>query len=618
MSFADVGRLFRWLRKATPDHMRRFAAKLTVADLAEFDAWFELWAHRSQLPPKSEGWRVWLMMAGRGFGKTRAGAEWIYRLANNRPGVRIALVGATIADARAIMVEGVSGLLAVAKHHSGHLSWEPSLGRLKWPNGSEAQLFSGDHADGLRGPEHDFAWVLTFEVVADEAPPLLGAVLQDASAGLIDCDEITTIGGYAAMGPSISAAIEPIVEAFGIDLLEEGSTLRSPSTSPAQTITEDELGCCADNGRVTRFERAQTPARSLPSSLSLSYYERQRDYQLGLSRSDVIDHSGSEAKIELPGVLGASDARTLTEDIMARHWTQRDKFTVRLPPRFVTLEPGRQVALTGSPTHWQVQRSTIEGFVAVVELRPVWRARAGLPADPGRVLPTNDIVAGELSMALVELPDLMSAEASDPILYLAASTPTPGWKPVPVEVSCGAFLASGRTANRKAVLGQAVTTLVDDCVEVRLIDENQWLNSCDDLDLASGANLALVGDELIQFADVQPLGAGRFRLTRLLRGRVATQCAKADHAIGDLFLLISPASMIPIPVPAMARGCLVSVTHSATGALATASRRWHGRVAETGVAVIAPGSPGTAIDLEARRDVARILEALRGHGVIET
>jgi phage terminase large subunit-like protein len=98
------------------------------------------------------------MMAGRGFGKTRAGAEWIFRLANARPGSRIALVGATIHDARSIMVEGVSGLLNVAKAHRRRLVWEPSLGRLKWPNGSEAELFSGDNADGLRGPEFDFAW----------------------------------------------------------------------------------------------------------------------------------------------------------------------------------------------------------------------------------------------------------------------------------------------------------------------------------------------------------------------------------------------------------------------------------------------------------------------------
>jgi phage terminase large subunit-like protein len=98
------------------------------------------------------------MMAGRGFGKTRAGAEWIHALAKARPGVRIALVGATISDARSIMVEGVSGLLKVAEARRHRLRWEPSVGRLRWPNGSEAQVFSGENADGLRGPEHDFAW----------------------------------------------------------------------------------------------------------------------------------------------------------------------------------------------------------------------------------------------------------------------------------------------------------------------------------------------------------------------------------------------------------------------------------------------------------------------------
>jgi len=98
------------------------------------------------------------MLAGRGFGKTRAGSEWIFRLANARPKVRIALVGATIAEARSIMVEGVSGLITVARQYRRKLNWEPSIGRLSWPNGSEARLFSGDNADGLRGPEHDFAW----------------------------------------------------------------------------------------------------------------------------------------------------------------------------------------------------------------------------------------------------------------------------------------------------------------------------------------------------------------------------------------------------------------------------------------------------------------------------
>jgi len=146
------------LKKAREEDQRHAIEGLTIGQALEFDADFETWAHENQLPPNGEGWRSWLMMAGRGFGKTRAGAEWIFRLANGKPKVRIALVGATIAEARTIMVEGVSGMLSVARRYRRRVSWEPSLGRLKWPNGSEAQLFSGDHADGLRGPEHDFAW----------------------------------------------------------------------------------------------------------------------------------------------------------------------------------------------------------------------------------------------------------------------------------------------------------------------------------------------------------------------------------------------------------------------------------------------------------------------------
>ena len=146
------------LVNATPEQQRRAFDRATVERLLKLDADFEMWAHRNQLPPSGEGWRTWLMMAGRGFGKTRAGAEWIHRLADGKPGVQIALVGATIADARSVMIEGVSGLLKVARAYRRRLNWEPSVGGLRWPNGSEAKLFSGDSADGLRGPEHDFAW----------------------------------------------------------------------------------------------------------------------------------------------------------------------------------------------------------------------------------------------------------------------------------------------------------------------------------------------------------------------------------------------------------------------------------------------------------------------------
>src|SRR3982751_5995430 len=112
------------LLKATPEQQRQAIKFANAEQLLAWDADFEEWAHRNQLPPNNEGWRTWLMMAGRGFGKTRAGSEWIYRVGHARPGARIALVGATISDARTVMVEGVSGVLAIAKLRKGRLAWE--------------------------------------------------------------------------------------------------------------------------------------------------------------------------------------------------------------------------------------------------------------------------------------------------------------------------------------------------------------------------------------------------------------------------------------------------------------------------------------------------------------
>ncbi len=109
------------------------------------------------------GYRTWLIMGGRGAGKTRAGAEWVRAMAlGHRPFTRdpvgrIALVGETIADVRSVMVEGVSGLLSVHAPHERPV-YEPSKRQLTWPNGSIAQLFSAEDPDGLRGPQFGAAW----------------------------------------------------------------------------------------------------------------------------------------------------------------------------------------------------------------------------------------------------------------------------------------------------------------------------------------------------------------------------------------------------------------------------------------------------------------------------
>jgi len=100
--------------------------------------------------------RVWLMMAGRGFGKTRAGAEWVRGIAETDGSARIALVGANLHEARSVMVEGESGVLAVSPWWDRPL-WQPALRRLVWKSGAQAEIF-GAGPEGMRGPAFSHAW----------------------------------------------------------------------------------------------------------------------------------------------------------------------------------------------------------------------------------------------------------------------------------------------------------------------------------------------------------------------------------------------------------------------------------------------------------------------------
>lgn len=131
---------------------RRFRTALT---------WRE-WARPDQLPPPGD-WTTWLMLGGRGAGKTRAGAEWVRGLVMASEGFatvpvgRIALIGETFADVRDVMIEGVSGLLAIHQKRE-RPTWSPSRRRLEWPNGAYALAFSSEDPDALRGPQFEAAW----------------------------------------------------------------------------------------------------------------------------------------------------------------------------------------------------------------------------------------------------------------------------------------------------------------------------------------------------------------------------------------------------------------------------------------------------------------------------
>ena len=152
-----------WRRTAPGPDLRGFLADLPDPMLSGLATDWLYLARDDQLPPPGD-WTTWAVIGGRGSGKTRLGAEWVRGLAVGDPLFaaeavgRIALVGETYHDVRDVMIEGPSGLLALAPRGWGRPVWQPSLRRVRWPNGAVALAFSAEEPDSLRGPQFGAAW----------------------------------------------------------------------------------------------------------------------------------------------------------------------------------------------------------------------------------------------------------------------------------------------------------------------------------------------------------------------------------------------------------------------------------------------------------------------------
>jgi phage terminase large subunit-like protein len=201
---------------------------LTDAELLAASRDWRILARPEQQPPDHH-WRTWLLIGGRGSGKTRAGAEWVHALARKTSGLRIALVAETFADAREVMIDGQSGIMRIAGRERP--VFEISRRRLVWSNGSTAYLFSSEDPESLRGPQFHAAWcdelakwkhaeatfdMLQFGLRLGDDPrqlvtttprplPLLKRLMADPGTALT---RIATLSNAGNLAPGFIAALE--------------------------------------------------------------------------------------------------------------------------------------------------------------------------------------------------------------------------------------------------------------------------------------------------------------------------------------------------------------------------------------------------------------------------
>jgi hypothetical protein len=415
---------------------------------------------------------------------------------------------------------------------------------------------------------------LTFEVVADAQPIAAGAIAEEISSGALSGDSPVVLTGYAASGDSVRGALEALTGAAPMALLDDGSVLRFGSEAE-QVLDRDALGASGDARPQPMHMRGGGAAGSLPDAVTITYYDPERDYQVGLQRARRLGRARREDGIDLPAALPGNDARTLAEQALARTWRERQKITAFLPWSAMTARAGSLVTLHGR--RWRVGNWTLEHMALQLQLRlDADEIVASTPSDPGRAAPAPDVEAGTTRLMLLDLPPIEEGVATVPGIVLAAAGSRPGWRRAEASVTIDggrSWRLLGRTAP-PAVIGEAATVLGDgdaalfdraNSVEIELLHAGMGLQGADDGALAAGANLAMLGQELLQFGEATQIGATRFRLGRLTRGRRGTEWATAGHRANEQFVLLDRQTLLPVNVPVTALGATVTVTAAGPG-----------------------------------------------------
>jgi hypothetical protein len=400
---------------------------------------------------------------------------------------------------------------------------------------------------------------LTFEVEADagsfDAGVIGNALLGEAGR----CVGEWPFVGYAASGDRAREALAPLFEVDGARAVSgpDGWRLSPAALAGAplalSSFREERR---AETGRDA-IERQRAPLASLPGTIRLRHYEPERDYQLGQQSAAVAGGGVRDERIDLPAVLPASSARALAQRLAAAAADGRETLVWQGDLAALALPVGRIVTLADGSV-WRLAARNVRATDILLELRryqPV--PSVDLPAEPGVPVRPPDWPDATGTVHLFDLPNLGIPGAAAARILIAAAGSNDGWRGadcwfVPTAdaepIALGTVRPAGALGHLAEPLARGSEYLIDgaNTALVTLVDLSMTLESVDDAALLGGANRAMLGGELLQFATAEPVGADVWRLSRLLRRRAGTGGAMA-HSVGAPFVLLDDSAPILLP-----------------------------------------------------------------------
>lgn len=408
---------------------------------------------------------------------------------------------------------------------------------------------------------------LTFEIIADAGPLDMGDVVT-ALADSAGFGRLTVSGafpaltGYIAAGAgSLADTLAPLLTMADSAIVGFGPIVVTGQGRAVVSLPVDAI----DARRPTephapeRLKRAT--ADSQPGCLELSFYDTSRDYQPGLQRARWSAATRISQQ-SIAAAMSPAEAKALAVTRLHAGEAARVRRTLHLSWRHVGIRAGANVSLPGDAAIWRVRETRFENFIVHLELEQIVAnmaaARIGVvEADGGRAVSSDIIPVGETTLHVLDLPVFDANPASSPRLWVAGSGAAPGWRRAAVLLRADNQdeFANIGILDGGTIIGTALTILPParswgwdrfSTVEVELLSDRDWLEPRAAAAVLGGANLALIGDELVQFADVEVLAPRRFRLSRLLRGRRGTEAMIGVHQIAERFVLLDSARILPV------------------------------------------------------------------------
>jgi hypothetical protein len=423
---------------------------------------------------------------------------------------------------------------------------------------------------------------LTFEIIAGDDDALdIGAALRRLSVnenGALAAvrGRFPAIAGHvAARAGSIADNIAPLVAIAGAAVVGSDRLELVGGTDAHIALPPADGHARSQDGGPGRDRLMRQGGEAMVSAVELNYFDGDRSYQAGLQRA----RSGSPGALVqhvVASALPATLAKQLASEMLARSEAARLQTSARLPWRHVGIRPGTQVRFTDDNRLWRVRATRFEAFVVHLELEcaDIAPAPARL-ADAGRALALVSEPAGATEVLWLDLPPLPGEAPVLPRMWLAAAGVAPGWRRAPLAISRdGGFSYQAAGMIGGSVQGITANVLAPGCVagwdrfasvDVELLSCAMWLQPASEAAVLAGANLALVGAELVQFTKADQLAPRRFRLSGLLRGRQGSEAAVAGHARGERFLLLDRAALLPVDLPLESIGQTVLARANGSG-----------------------------------------------------